>query len=124
MELKPRLGIFWGFRIGDGKPVILPVSVPEAEVPLIAGFRTLETGHVDAWPAIRRTIPLLKGKEYDEVPRGRVNWREDDGRYLLMGDHKLLGRDFLKQIMAHFELPVSRTLVMSDPHYRTPSDAS
>ena len=119
MDIEPRLGIFWGIRIGDGKPTILPISVPETEVPLIGGFRTLDTGHIDAWPTILSTTPLLKGKEYDEVPRGRVNWREEDGRYLLIADRKLISKNFLKQIMIVFKLPEKKTLVMSDPHYRT-----
>ena len=123
MNIEPRLGIFWGIWIGDGKAAIVPISVPEKEVPVIGGFRTLDSGHVDVWPEIQRTVPMLRGKEYDEVPRGRVNWREEDDRYLLIADRKLLGDDFLKEIMALFKLPDAKTLVMSDPHYRTPPDS-
>ena len=114
----PRLGVFWALPIaGEGWDVVT-VSRPFGEVPQIGGFRTLEAGHVDLWPRIRRqTSPEVIG-EYEDYPRGRVNWREEDQRFLLLLDPTLRRPSWVARVMALFALPVGSTLIMTDPHYR------
>lgn len=88
-------------------------------MPLIGGFRTLDLGHVEHWPEVRRARPELAGVEYEEYPRGRVNWREADRRYLMLLDPVLRRPDRLGAIVDAFRLPRDRTRVMTDPHYRS-----
>jgi len=44
---EPRLGILWFLPAGDGTSRSVEPSDKADDVPLIGGFRTLETGHVD-----------------------------------------------------------------------------
>jgi hypothetical protein len=41
----------------------------------VAGFKTLDEGHVDVWPTVQRLDHTLVDYEYDYFPRGRANWR-------------------------------------------------
>ena len=114
----PRLGLFWALPLSGDFWDIVAVSCPFAEVPQIGGFRTLEAGHVALWSRIRReTGPEVVG-EYEDYPRGRVNWREEDQRFLLLLDPTLRRPSWVARVMACFNLPVANTLVMTDPHYR------
>lgn len=121
----PRLGIFWfagplasGPAARVDEPKLLVVSKPMEEIPLIGGFRTMDLGHVDAWPTLQRQHPFLRGKPYEFFPRGRVNYLAEDDAYLVLLDPELLRPQFLKLLDEHFSLPTSRR-IMTDPHYRT-----
>lgn len=82
------------------------VARPFADVPDIGGFRTLDEGHVDAWP---RLAPLL-GPDYGAYPRGRVNWRAADDRLLLLLDPVLCRPRWIAALMERFGLPPEHTL--------------
>jgi hypothetical protein len=72
---EPRLGLFW-FIANDRKASrFASFSRPFKAVAEIGGFKTIEEGHVNIWPALQRDDPGLEGYEYDYFPRGRVNWR-------------------------------------------------
>ncbi len=114
-----RLGLFWALPSPVGVWEIVTVSRPFAEVPEIGGFRTMEAGHVNIWPRIRREAgPQVVG-EYDDYPRGRVNWREEDQRFLLLLDPVLNRPGWITRLLARFALPAAATLIMTDPHYRS-----
>jgi hypothetical protein len=98
---------------------IVAILRPFSEVLPIGGFRTLEEGHVDLWTRIRREAGSEVYGEYEDYPRGRVNWREDDQRFLLLMDPTLLRPSWVARVMACFSLPAESTLVMTDPHYRS-----
>lgn len=122
---QPHLGIFWfagplapGTHHRVDQPQLLAISVPVNEVPLVGGFRTMETGHIDAWPGLQRQHPFLRGHPYELFPRGRVNYLADDGVYLVLLDPALLRPKFMGLIDAHFLLPDSRR-VLTDAHYTT-----
>lgn len=70
-------------------------------------------------PTIQRFDPILVDYEYDYFPRGRVNWRKEDDRWLLVLDPKLNRSPFITHIVLAWNLPRSRLLVLTDAHYRS-----
>lgn len=115
----PQIGVFWAMPISGHAWDIVAVSCPFEDVPQIGGFRTLEAGHVELWPRIRRAAGQEVVGEYEDHPRGRVNWREEDRRFLLLLDPTLRRRAWVARMMEIFALPIMNTLVMTDPHYRS-----
>jgi len=114
---EPRLGLFW-FIAQDCKPSrFVSCSRPFSQVSEVAGFKTIDEGHVDIWPLIQRLDPTLLGYDYDYFPRGRVNWRKEDNRWLLILDRKLMGASFVTDIVNAWKIPTHRLLVLHDAHY-------
>ncbi|WP_424140427.1 hypothetical protein [Roseomonas chloroacetimidivorans] len=111
----PRLGLFWVAPNPRGTWGVRDLSRPFAAVPEIGGFRTLDEGHVDAWPQLGGHLD----PDYGAYPRGRVNWRAEDGRFLLLHDPVLSRDGWIARVAECFVLPPSRTLVMTDAHYRS-----
>jgi hypothetical protein len=114
-EIIPRIGLFWVAPDSHGAWVIHDIARSAPEVPLIGGFRTHEVGHAQAWPRLRGSL----SREYGDYPRGRVNWRAEDERYLLLLDPVLCRDGWRERIMHRFYLPEAETLVMTDSHYRS-----
>lgn len=124
-KIQPRLGIFWiagplapGDLFRVEQPQLLAVSEPASDVPLIGGFRTMDKGHVDAWPDLQRQHAFLRGRPYEFFPRGRVNYLADTDTYLVLIDPEIFRPEFLKLIDERFLLPASRQ-VLTDSHYST-----
>lgn len=114
----PRLGILWFVPTATGASRLVELSLPARDVPLIGGFRTLDTGHVDYWPKAVRDMPELRGTPYEAFPRGRANYRESDDAWLLLLDRQLLRQEFVEMIVGAWSLPRSRLQILTDPHYR------
>lgn len=89
------------------------------QVERIGGFRTLDEGHVDVWDKLAAAHRELSPYGYDYFPRGRVNWREADNKFLLLADRYILRRNLQRTIVSRWALPESDTIAMADPHYRT-----
>ena len=111
----PSLGFFWVVPVGHGVWHVLSVRHAFEDIPDIGGFRTVEEGHVDAWPRLGGHLD----PDYDSFPRGRVNWRREDDRFLLLLDPVLVRRGWTSRLMEHFGLERGSTIVMTDPHYRS-----
>jgi len=116
---EPKLGLFWGIPRANRTFRAVGLSLPASQVAEVGGFRTLDVGHVDFWPTVVRRLQELKGYPYEHFPRGRVNWRAEDDRYLLLLDRKLMTDGFLGQLRAEWCLPADQTDIMSDRHYRS-----
>lgn len=56
---EPRLGILWFLPAGDDTSRFVEPSDKTDDVPLIAGFRTLETRHVDHWKTVTTFMPWM-----------------------------------------------------------------
>jgi hypothetical protein len=56
--------------------------------------------------------------EYDEHPRGRIVYDTITDMFILYADRRLQTSAFTARIIAAFCLPVARTVVRSDSHYR------
>jgi hypothetical protein len=52
-------------------------------------------------------------------PRGRINWRKEDDRWLLLLDPKLNRSSFITHIVTAWKIPRHRLLVLTDAHYRS-----
>lgn len=115
----PRIGIFWFVAETPESSRFLSFSRPWHEVHEIAGFKTLDEGHVDVWPSFQRQHGFLRVYEYEAFPRGRVNWSADGDRWLLLLDPKLKGQSFTSLIVKEWNLPIDRLTIMTDPHYRS-----
>jgi hypothetical protein len=116
---EPRLGLFW-FTAQDHNPSrFASFSRPFSRVCEIGGFKTLDEGHVDVWPTLQRLDQTLLPHEYEYFPRGRVNWRKEDDRWLLVLDPKLNRSPFITHIVTTWRIPRNRLLVLPDAHYRS-----
>ena len=111
---EPRLVLFW-FIAQDRKPSrFTSCSRPFSQVPEVAGFKTLDEGHVDIWPTVQRLDQTLMDYDYDYFPRGRVNWRKEDDRWLLVLDRKLSRAPFVTHIVNAWKIPRSRLLILTN----------
>ena len=116
---EPRLGLFW-FIAKDRSPSrFAGLSRPFSSVSEVAGFKTLDEGHVDIWPTVQRLDQTLVDYDYDYFPRGRVNWRKEDDRWLLVLDPKLSRSPFITYVVVAWKIPRKRLLVLTDAHYRS-----
>ena len=116
---EPRLGLFW-FIAKDRSPSrFASLSRPFSSVSEVAGFKTLDEGHVDVWPTVQRLDHTLVDYEYDYFPRGRVNWRREDDRWLLVLNPKLNHSPFIAYVVVAWKIPRKRLLVLTDAHYRS-----
>lgn len=120
-DLEPRIGLFWGIPRGTPNLHLVGLSRPISAVPALGGFKTLDEGHVEVWPRLTKRLPDLRGLPYEHFPRGRVNWRNEDDMFLLLLDRKLMTGDFVSTVVSRWHLPKERLLILSDPHYRSPS---
>lgn len=118
MMQSPRLGIFWMVP-ADGGARMAALSHPEIDVPIIGGSRTTEDSHVDAWRRVCAAYRGLSRYSYEHFPRGRVNWREEDGRYLLLADRLIIETGRHEALARRWRLPLDRLTVARDSHYRT-----
>ena len=116
---EPRPGLFWFIAQGRNPSRFVSCSRPFSEVSEVAGFKTLEEGHVDIWPTVQRFDQTLIDYDYDYFPRGRVNWRKEDDRWLLVLDPKLNRAPFITHILTVWKIPRNRLLVLTDAHYRS-----
>lgn len=114
----PRLGFFWFVPDAEGTRLVA-YSLPFDEVPEIGGFRTVELGHYEHWPALGRRDRLMRTASYEDYPRGRINYVVEDGRFLLLADRKLMCPHYIDRLMTAFALPRHRVTVATDPHYRS-----
>jgi hypothetical protein len=116
---EPRLGLFWFLAKDHGPSRFASISRPFSAVSEVAGFKTLDEGHVDVWPTVQRFDQTLLDYDYDYFPRGRVNWRKQDVRWLLVLDPKLKRNPFISHIVLAWKIPQNRLLVLTDAHYRS-----
>ena len=116
---EPRLGLFWFIAKDRGPSRFASISRPFSGVAEVAGFKTLDEGHVDVWPTLQRLDQTLADYDYDYFPRGRVNWRKEDDRWLLVLDPKLNRGTFIAYIVLAWKIPRTRLLVLTDAHYRS-----
>lgn len=115
----PSIGFFWVLptEMQEREFALASYIEPMADVPAVGGYRTTDCGHVDLWSAVCQVLPHLAGYEYEDFPRGRVNWRESDDRFLLLMDSRLFKPAVERSLLARYTLPADKTLIMPDSHY-------
>jgi hypothetical protein len=115
----PQLGLFWFVRTARSRCSFVCLARAFADVEEIGGFKTLDEGHVDVWRSIQKREPSLRSYEYEHFPRGRVNWRAYDDRWLLLLDPCLTAPSFVSFITERWSLPTGKLTISTDPHYRS-----
>ena len=110
------VGIFW--IDDDGTMFADSVSLDNAEV--AGDFRDYGSSHYVIWDKAIRANPKWKGKEYEEVPRGRVVCRIDLKKPVFtVYMAKRLSR-FKKKVIRRLNLPAGQIhWDFSDEHYQT-----
>lgn len=122
-EGAPMVGIFW---IHDGEvipPNGIGCSATIRDAPEVAGYCDSPADHIGAWPLVTKLYPELRGKEYDEVPRGRVTMHKGSGQFLAMLPPEVVDDvDVRRKIANEFNLPKNNTKFIGDDHYRLSMD--
>lgn len=112
----PEVGIFWMSK--DGKKFYKKsVSVRDAEN--YGDFKIMDTPHYSEWSSATRKVPSWQGKEYEEIPRGRVVLSVNPGnnRFVVFLPKEL--KRFAKKISAAFKIPSAVVeFDYSDIHYK------
>jgi hypothetical protein len=112
----PCVGIFY---LVDGKLFVEGSSLADAEP--YGDAKTHARAHTEMWGEL-----VLSGKvpraPYELNPRGRVSFRCDTDRFLLLADRCIL-RDqaVVSEVMDRLHLPADRTDTGTDLHYRCPT---
>ena len=110
---EPQVGIFYLVR---GKLLIDATPLSKA---VRYGDHLIHDGdHIKYWAELvsKGAVP---DDEYEKHPRGRVAYNEKTGEYTLLADKCILGKKSLvTKIVSRLNLPVGRTKLDSDPHYR------
>ena len=124
---EPSVGIFWGVRNGSELDLVTDhTPLPQAEA--YGDALTHPRGHSEVWDAWQHLGPARAARlglpaaiscsEYDEHPRGRIVYDTVAETFIVYADRRLQTSAFLARIIAAFCLPVARTVVRSDSHYR------
>lgn len=114
------IGLFFTPFLND-RFEILARSSPFDDVPTQAGFKTHPDGHVDLWREFGKKRSELRAFPYEYFPRGRVNWREEDGAFLFIADKIVFEKGLHTEIGMLWGLSSHNVQYMLDPHYTSPS---
>lgn len=111
---EPHVGIFWLF---DGRLIIDATPLSKAEP--YGSALTHPTSHIDHWTRLQHNHAILADVEYEEPPRGRVVFDQQEQRFHLLADKCILGQsDAVAGIMGAMHLPPGKTTEGRDEHYR------
>lgn len=114
---EPEIGNFFVYNgqvLTESKP--LCVTEPYGK------FDSADSEYERYWKFVQRYGAVPLDIEYDEVPRGRVEYDLDEEKFHVYADPCILkDRKALDEINREFHLPSSNTEEPeSDPHYRCP----
>jgi hypothetical protein len=110
---EPQVGIFW---LVDKRLIIF--TTPLSEVGKCCDFKNYEGDHVTLWEEMEKRGEVPRGSEYEEPPRGRVNYNTKTQRFTLYADTCILRKkDVVKKLLRLLHLPGDTTL-STDPHYK------
>ena len=112
-EPEPRVGIFW---LVDERLIIDTTALSEAGK--YGDFAIHEGDHVTLWAEMERRGEVPRDTDYEEHPRGRVNYNTKTKRFTLFADRCILRKkNVVKELMRLMHLP-SDTALSTDEHYR------
>lgn len=109
----PKVGIFWLV----GRRLILD-TMPVREAGNYGEFRIYEGDHITLWAEMEERGEVPQGLDYEEHPRGRVNFNTRTKRFTLFADACILRkRSVVKKLLRLMCLPED-TALSTDLHYR------
>jgi hypothetical protein len=111
----PHVGIFWI----DLKGAIHVETVSLRDAEDYDGFKTFTGSHYDLWDKAIKANPQWQGKEYEEVPRGRVVYRKDPKKpeFIIYMPKQIV--KFKGKVIGKFDLPAGAVRIdTTDEHYR------
>lgn len=111
----PEVGIFWI----DTFCRMFAVSTSLSDATDYGDCRTFDGSHLEFWDKAVRAVPQWQGLEYEDVPRGRVVYRENPrGTEIIVYMPKRIGK-YRRKVIARFHLPtVQVRFDYSDEHYQ------
>ena len=110
---QPCVGIFWIF---GGKIILDTTPLHQAEP--YGEAMTHPRGHLQKWTELRRRGAVSPDFEFEDSPRGRVEYIPKENQFVIYVDRCILVRKhFIRLIMAEMNLPPERTKTSSDEHY-------
>lgn len=116
-----KVGIWW---LHKGEIIALPDQLKDVSFP---GSSILDASrdHNSAWRGVQRAYPELVGKQYYDIPRGRVLYDKERRLFMVYGP-TLLKTDvkFQAAVRSAFSLPDKGVSFGSDTHYNAPSTAN
>lgn len=115
----PKVGIFW--FLGDE---IIEFAQDQTAVPVNhVGFKDSPWDHYAVWDKVVKVYPQLQGKEYFDIPRGRVLYNTKDDMYHIITSTALANdQKKINKVMRAFSLPIRNTKAITDPHYEDVAD--
>jgi len=112
----PQVGVFWLIA-----RKIIAFSQPLEHVHVVAGAQDSDFGHDPLWPKVVQRFPKLRGKEYWQVPRGRVLYRVKEELFVIFGPARVVSnKRLVAQIAREFNLPIGQYRGIADMHYDPP----
>ena len=110
------IGVFWFYK---GHVLGREADLADGEEG-VPGLIDSPDNHTDLWDGtILRKHPELRGREYYEVPRGRVLWDSNQSSAIIYLDARLLNDDIKAKITQFFDLKNEEVVWRTDPHYTT-----
>ena len=110
---EPRVGIFW---LVDKRLIIDTTAISEAGD--YGDFSIYEGDHITLWSEMEKRGEVPRDTDYEEHPRGRVNYNTKTQRFTLFADRCILRKkDVVAKLMSLMHLP-DDTALSTDEHYR------
>ena len=113
----PRVGIFWLYKHEIAFKHAIPLAEGLAYGDAVGGTKD----HADYWEELRSSgelekLPVVMQDEYFRIPRGRVVFRRDQGRFYVYHGNNVTRAD-LEKIRKAFGLNKADTTFEQDLHY-------
>ncbi|RWI92132.1 hypothetical protein [Mesorhizobium sp.] len=125
---KGKVGFFWIVPNRLGQDAILGDTLELSDAQSYGDALTHPGGHYDFWEAMRARGPAwlrarklsgtLLSSEYEDWPRGRVNFFPKTNRFLLLADQRIMMRSRIGMVRFMFELGEHEVDIDRDGHYR------
>jgi hypothetical protein len=110
---EPQVGIFW---LVDKRLVI--DTIPLSEAGKYGDCKIYEGDHITLWAEMEKREEVPQGSDYEEHPRGRVNFNTKTQQFTLYLDRCILRKkSVVKKLLRLMNLP-SDTALSTDDHYR------
>jgi hypothetical protein len=112
----PEVGIFW---IDDTDGTMFAESVTLEDAEDSGDFKDFGSSHYAMWDRAVRANPKWKGLEYEQIPRGRVIYRNDhkEPEFIVYMAKRL--SKFKRNLISRFNLPAGHVRFdFSDEHYQ------